>query len=110
MAKILMLKFNDESSKECEVTGRDMGSSNTFYKPFSSLKPGFVAWDTKQRLNHIVEILEIGEDYVLAAVTTWRGTTIGGPYKVHIGEDISQSYYFGEWYYGYSLALVWEEE
>ena len=103
-----MLKFTDGSEKECEVTGRDMGDTQTLYKPLSELRPGPVNWETKKDLNHHVNILEVGQDYLSIAVTSWRGSTIGGPYKLHIGEKISQSYYFGEWEYSYALELLWQ--
>ena len=37
MARSLMLKFVDGSSKECEVTGRNMGGTTTYYKPLWAL-------------------------------------------------------------------------
>ena len=42
MAKILTLEFVDGSSKECEVTGREMGDESVYYVPLSSLKPGII--------------------------------------------------------------------
>lgn len=40
MSKILMLKFVDGTSKECEVTGREMGGDDVYDKPLSSLEYG----------------------------------------------------------------------
>lgn len=111
MAKTLTLKFIDGSSKECEVTGRAMGGEDVYYKPFSSLKLGTVNWDTNESIhaNHHVNICELGEDYVVVDVISWRGTKSGGPYKLHAGSVENGDYWFGEWEYYYSVSLVWCE-
>ena len=69
MAKVLTLKFIDCSYKECEVTGRDMGGDDIFYKPLSALKPGRVDWGVDRTwADHHVEVLEVGKDYVVVEV------------------------------------------
>lgn len=110
MAKTLMLKFIDGTSKECEVTGREMGGEDVYYMPLSSLKLGRVIWDSDKNIhmNHYVEVCELGADYVVVDVITWRGTKFGGPYKLYANNEVNDNYYFGEWNYYYSVSLVWK--
>ena len=55
MSKILMLKFVDGTSKECEVTGREMGGDDVYYMPLSSLELGRVACNNNDTyMNHMV--------------------------------------------------------
>lgn len=112
MEKTLMLKFIDGTYKECEVTGRDMGGEDVYYMPLSSLKLGIVNWDTDKGfyINHNVEVCELGEDFVVVDVTNWRGTKLGGPYKLYVGDEGRGNYWFGEWEYHYSVSLVWYEK
>ena len=106
MAKTLTLKFVDGSSKECEVTGRDMGDEYVDYMPFSSLKPGRVNFNTNRAIGHHVKVHEVGEDFAVVEVFSWRGGSVGGPYKLYEGDDKGHSYMFGEWSYYFSVSLV----
>ena len=110
MSKILMLKFVDGTSKECEVTGREMGGDDVYYMPFSSLELGRVAWNNNDTyMNHYVEVCELGADFVVVEVYNWRGNKSGGPYKLYAGNKKGGNYYFGEWCYSYSVSLEWSE-
>lgn len=110
MSKILMLKFVDGTSKECEVTGREMGGDDVYYMPFSSLELGRVPWNNNDTyMNHYVEVCELGADFVVVEVYNWRGNKMGAPYKLYAGDKKGGSYYFGEWSYSYSVSLVWSE-
>lgn len=106
MAKTLTLKFVDGSSKECEVTGRDMGDENVYYAPLSSLKPGIVNFNQNRTIEHHIKVHEVGKDFAVVEVVSWRGHNVGGPYKLYEGIEKGHSYMFGEWSYYFSVSLV----
>ncbi len=105
MAAELVLKLIDSSSKECEVTGRMMGSDDTYTIPFKLLHVGYVHWPQAGDPNHSVKVESLGADFVEVSITAVsRG--VRGPQKLFVGEKISESYMFGEWSYGYTLSLA----
>ena len=114
MAKVLTVKFIDGSYKECEVTGRDMGGEDVYYKPMHSITKGTIKWteNKSSSLGHRVNVVEIGEDYLTVDVTNWRGINhFSAPRKLTLGGGkLGESYYFGEWNYYYSLELIEIEE
>jgi hypothetical protein len=110
MARSLMLKFVDGSSKECEVTGRNMGGTTTYYKPLWALKKGEVDWASKSSPDHTVIVKELDNDKVVVDVKNNRGNLCGGPYKLYVGNESSYSYMFGEWSYFFRLTLEWGDD
>lgn len=107
MERTLSLKFVDGSSKECEVTGREMGGSNVYIKPLSSLKKGRIDWGDNRHADHSVHVLEKGEDYVVVKVKNFIGHEVGGPYELYAGVKKGCSYMFGEWSYSFYVSLEW---
>lgn len=110
MGKTLMFKFVDITSKSCEVTGRDMGNKNVFYKPLSLLKPGKIEWNTNRKPHHTIIVNEVGNNYAVVEVAGWMGKIVGGPHKIYEGINTTYNYTFGEWSYGYEISLVWQDE
>lgn len=108
--QVLTLKFIDGSSKECEVTGRMMGGDDCFYMPLSSVPLGRIKWDTDRdiNMNHFVNVVEKGEDYLVVEVFDWRGNKQGSTLTLTAGTQKSYGYYFGEWEYHYSVELLWK--
>ena len=106
MSKALVFKFVDGSYKECEVTGRDMGGQDVYYRPLSSLTKGCIGWESGPTPNHNVYVLEVGKDYVVVEVRDSWGREKAGPYKLYEGTEKGYSYMFGEWSYNFSVSLV----
>lgn len=104
MADNRILKLVDSSYKECEVTGRDMGGDDIYEIPIANLQPGYIGWPQSGRPNHDVEVIKVGEDYITLSITNVARST-NGPYTLRVGEKKSDSYYFGEWSYGYTVSV-----
>lgn len=109
MKKDYLLRFEDYSYKECEVTGRDMGGTEVYEILLSMLKPGAVEWPLNGSTpNHSIVVEAVGEDNVSLAVTNVAGTC-SHP-TLHAGETYSDSYMYGEWSYSCHLSLTEADE
>lgn len=105
MNETLILRLVDSSSKECEVTGDLMGGDDVYEIPVSKLKPGWVKWPQEGHPDHSVTIVSIGNDFVELTIRDVSGS-IDGPYTLHVGEEKTSRYEFGEWGYGYTVSLI----
>lgn len=102
----IFLQLIDSSYKVNEVTGKDMGGDYVYNIPVSNLRVGeMVCWPQNRIPDHSVNILEIGEDYVTVDVRCVSGRR-NSSVRLHPGEEIRESYMFGEWSYGYKLSLI----
>lgn len=109
MANHLLLKLLDGSSKECEVTGREMGGEKIYEIPLALLKPGLLEWPTNlNHPSHSIIVEETGEDYVKLRVgNVARSYTT---YTLHCGDSESSRYCYGEWSYWYRISLEEADE
>ena len=104
MKENLLLRLKDSSSKECEVTGEEMGGDVFYEIPVSLLKPGLVEWPKNSGSpTHAIVVKEIGDDYLSIEVRDAAGTY--HPVTLHEGEYYSDGYCFGEWAYSCRVTL-----
>ena len=106
MNENIILKFVDSSSKENEVTGDMMGGRYEYEIPVEGLRIGTITWPqhSYHRPDHYVEVVGIGKGVVKVKVRHSNGN-VDGPYEVTLEQKASSNYYFGEWNYGYTVAL-----
>ena len=106
MNENLILKFEDFSSKENEVTGEMMGGRYEYEIPVDGLKPGIIAWPqhSYHHPDHYVDVLAVEKGVVKVKVGHFNGN-MDGPFEITLEKEASYSYYFGEWLYGYNVAL-----
>lgn len=106
MNENLILKFVDSSSKENEVTGDMMGGTYEYEIPVEGLKNGTIAWPqhSYHRPDHYVDVLAVGKGVVKVKVRHFNGNE-DGPYEITFEHEVSSHYCFGEWSYGYRVAL-----
>ena len=105
MEKDYLLVLNDYSSKECEVTGEELGGDYYYEILLSMLKPGLVEWpNSSRRPEHAIEVKKVGKDYV--SIVVYDVARSQHSVTLHPGESYSDGYCFGEWSYFCRVSLV----
>ena len=106
---IIILRLIDSCSKECEVTGEQLGGDYYYEIPLSMVHPGNVLWPKLRTPDHSVTIESVGSKSVTFKVRDVSGS-VDGPYTIQVGEEKRSWYCFGEWSYGYEVTLVEADE